>query len=198
MFFFLTLYTQDVLGYSAAGSGLAQLPLAATIAAAATLAPRVVARIGPRTALVGGLSLLAGGLAWFAAVPPNGSFAADILGPSLVVGIGEGLVWVGSMVAATAGVQASESGLASGLVNTSQQLGGALGIAALVAVASAHTGNPDAAGAAAALTDGFAAGFTGAAVLAAAGAALAALLLPGRDRTATTTQHQVVVDPQVL
>ena len=123
MFFFVTLYTQDVLGMGAVSSGLAQLPLAVTIAATATLAPRVVSRVGYRPTLIGGLVLLAGGLLMFASVSPGGSFAADLLAPSLVVGIGEGAVWVASMVGATSGADARDAGLASGLVNTSQQLG---------------------------------------------------------------------------
>src|SRR3712207_6476216 len=156
MFFFITLYTQDVLGYSAIESGLAQLPLAATIAVSATLAPRVIARTGHRAALVGGFALLAAGLLWFSALTPDGSFAGTLLGPSLVVAVGEGVLWVASMVGATSGTSASESGLASGLVNTSQQLGGALGVAALVVVATAVTGDG---GSPAAMTDGFSAGF---------------------------------------
>ena len=167
MFFFITLYTQDVLGYSAVESGLAQLPLAATIAASATLAPRVVARAGYRTALVAGLGLLAGGLLWLAQLPADGSYPSDLLLPSLVVGLGEGVVWVASMVAATSGADESEAGLASGLVNTSQQLGGALGVAALVAVATSRE----------TLTDGFTAGFTVGAGVAALAALLAATLL---------------------
>jgi EmrB/QacA subfamily drug resistance transporter len=179
MFFFITLYTQDVLGYSAVQSGLAQLPLAATIAASATLAPRVVARVGYKATLMVGLAVVAGGLWWFGAVSPDGSFPGDLLGPSLVVGIGAGAVWVSSMVAATSGAGPAEAGLASGLINTSQQLGGALGIAALVAVATARTASmlQDGADRLVALTEGFRTGFAGGALVAAAGAALAALLL---------------------
>ena len=188
MFFFLTLYTQDVLGYSPVESGLAQLPLAATIAVSATLAPRAVARTGYRWSLVVGLGLLAAGLLWLAQVPPDGSFLANLLAPSLVVGVGEGLVWVSSMVGATSGTEESESGLASGLVNTSQQLGGALGVAALVALATARTEHAADAGATplAAATDGFSAGFTAGAAIAAAAAIVAALVLGPERRTATS------------
>ena len=180
MFFFITLYTQDVLGSSAIESGLAQLPLAATIAASATLAPRVVARVGYRTALVAGLGLLAGGLLWLAQLPADGSYLSDLLLPSLVVGLGEGVVWVASMVAATSGADESEAGLASGLVNTSQQLGGALGVAALVAVATSRE----------TLTDGFSAGFTVGAGVAALAALLAATLLsPTRTGSRGESAH---------
>ena len=178
MFFFLTLYTQDVLGYSAIEAGLAQLPLAATIATSATLAPRVIAHTGYRTALAGGLLLLATGLLVFASLPPDGSFAGHLLLPSLIVGLGEGVVWVASMVGATSGSDEADAGLASGLVNTAQQLGGALGVAALVAVATAETSGAGPQG----LTDGFTAGFTVGAAVAAAGAALALALLPRRPQ----------------
>jgi MFS family permease len=176
-----------VLGYSAVQSGLAQLPLAATIAASATLALRVVVRVGYKATLVAGLAVVAAGLWWFGAVSPDGSFPGDLLGPSLVVGIGAGAVWVSSMVAATSGADAAEAGLASGLINTSQQLGGALGIAALVAVATARTASvlEDGADRLVAVTEGFRAGFAGGALVAATGAALAALLLS----SATSRRH---------
>ena len=184
MFFFVTLYTQDVLGYSPIESGLAQLPIAVTIAVSATFAPRLVARAGYRIPLAGGLTLVAAGLLWLAQIPAVGSYVTDLLLPSFVVGIGEGAVWVASMVGATSGADESESGLASGLVNTSQQLGGAIGVAALVSVATARTTDLAAAGArpAAALTEGFSAGLTVGAAIAALGAIAAATLLGSRRR----------------
>jgi EmrB/QacA subfamily drug resistance transporter len=180
MFFFVTLYTQNALGYSPIESGLAQLPVAVTIAVSATLAPRLVARTGYRVALTGGLMLVAAGLLWLAQMQADGSYVTNLLLPSLVVGIGEGAVWVSSMVAATSGADESESGLASGIVNTSQQLGGALGVAALVAVATARTADLTAAGGApspTALTEGFSAGLTVGAAIAAVAAIAAAVLL---------------------
>ena len=187
MFVFVTLYTQDVLGYRPVQAGLAQLPLVATIAVSATLAPRLLPRVGARATLVAGLLVVAGGLAWLAAIPPGGSFLGDLLGPSLVVGAGAGVTWVASMVAATSGAAPAEAGLASGLVTTAQQVGGALGIAALVAVATARTtsvlGSGEA-GPLVALTEGFQAGLLGAALVAVAGAALAALLLSSADSRA--------------
>jgi EmrB/QacA subfamily drug resistance transporter len=187
MFFFITLYTQEVLGYSPIEAGLAQLPLGATIATTATLSPRLVARFGSRLTLVAGLGVVAAGLLWFARISPDGSYVGDLLGPSLVVGVGAGAAWVAGMVAATTGGDEADSGLASGLVNTSQQLGGALGVAALVAIASARTGDLASrgeAGALAALTDGFSTGLTGGALVAALGAAVAAVVLAsGEPRT---------------
>jgi hypothetical protein len=127
----------------------------------------------------------AGGLLWLAAIDVDGGYVADLLGPSLVVGAGAGVAWVASMVGATSGVEESASGLASGLVNTSQQFGGALGIAALVAVATSRTADVLAAGEPdrlAALTEGYSAGLVGGAIAAAAGAVLALVLLPARER----------------
>lgn len=178
MFFFLTLYTQDVLGYRPIQAGLAGLPLAATIACSATLAPRLVLRVGYKATLVAGLAVVADGLGWFAAIAPDGSFLGDLLGPSLVVGAGAGAAWVASMVAATSSADPAEAGLASGLINSAQQLGGALGIAALVAVATTRTTSVLASGEAdrlVALTEGFQAGFIGGALVTLAGAA------PGRS-----------------
>ena len=184
MFFFVTLYTQDVLGYSPIESGLAQLPIAVTIAVSATFAPRLVARAGYRIPLAGGLTLVAAGLLWLAQIPAVGSYVTDLLLPSFVGGIGEGAVWVASMVGATSGADESESGLASGLVNTSQQLGGAIGVAAVGWGATART--PALAAAAArpppALTEGFSAGLTVGAAIAALGAIAAATLLGSRRR----------------
>jgi EmrB/QacA subfamily drug resistance transporter len=187
MFFFVTLYTQDVLGYRPLQAGLAGLPLAVTIAASATLAPGLLLRVGYKTLLVAGLAVVAGGLRWFAAIPADGGFVGDLLGPSLVVGVGAGAAWVASMVAATNGADPTQAGLASGLVNTAQQLGGALGIAALVAAATARTTSVLGSGEGdrlVALTEGFRAGLLGGALVALAGAALAALLLSSADSRA--------------
>jgi EmrB/QacA subfamily drug resistance transporter len=184
MFFFLTLYTQDVLGYRPLQAALAQLPLAVTIATSATLAPRLLLRFGSKGPLVAGLAVVACGLGWFAAIPPDGSFLGDLLGPSLVVGAGAGTAWVASMVAATSGADPAEAGLASGLINTAQQLGGALGIAALVAVATARTTSVLGSGEVdrlVARTEGFQAGLLGGALVAVAGAVLAAALLSSTD-----------------
>ena len=198
MFFFITLYTQEVLGYSPIEAGLAQLPLGVTIAATATLSPRLVARFGHRLTLVAGLGVVAAGLLWFAAISADGSYLSDLLGPSLVVGVGAGAAWVAGMVAATSGGDETESGLASGLVNTSQQLGGALGVAALVAIASARTSDLTAGGEpspAAALTDGFSAGLTGGALVAALGAAIAAVVLSPREPRALVVPDTPLQSP---
>jgi EmrB/QacA subfamily drug resistance transporter len=183
MFFFVTLYTQQVLGYSPIESGFAQLPIALSIIVTAGLASQLVSRAGYKPVLVSGLVIVAGGLVWFAQISPDGTFLGTLLGPSLVVGFGGAFAFVASTIAATTGVSGEQAGLASGLVNTSQQIGGALGLAALIALATDRTEAFDGP-LPAALNDGFQAGFLGGAALAVLGAVLATLLLSGRDSRA--------------
>ena len=171
MFFFISLYMQQVLGYSAIKAGLSYLPLALTIILAAGIASQLVTRIGFKPVLAAGMVFIAAGLIWFGQVSVGGSYVSDILGPSLLAAIGLGLAFVTSTIAAVSGVDAEEAGLASGLINTSQQVGGALGLAVLATVANSTTN--DAAGPAPnALTEGFQAAF-----LAGAGIAILGLLL---------------------
>ena len=156
---------QEVLGYSAIKAGVSQLPLAGMIILAAGLAPPLVARAGARPVIATGMTMLGGGLIWFAQVPTHGSFLHDLFGPSLVIAIGLGLTYVPMTIASVSGVAKTQAGLASGLINTSQQIGGALGLAIAATVANAATdhylkathGSPPALGAA--LTHGFRAGF---------------------------------------
>ena len=180
MFFFLTFYAQYVLGYEPIEAGFAQLPIALSIIVFAGVASQAVTRVGYKASLVIGLSVAAGGLLWFAQVSAGGSFMADILGPSIVTGFGLAFAFVAGTIAATSGVSGEQAGLASGLVNTSQQIGGALGLAVLIALATARTDAVDAAQAMA-LTEGYQAGFLGGAALALLGVLLSVLLLSGRD-----------------
>lgn len=183
MFFFLTLYTQQVLGYSAIEAGAAQLPIALTILAGSGVAAQLVTRLGPKPVIVAGLAILAVGLLWFSRLSSGGSFLGDVLWPSLVMGVGGVLAWVGSTIAATNGASEREAGLASGLLNTSQQIGGALGLALLIALATARTEDVVSAGErvqAVALTEGYQTGLVGAAAIAVLAALIAAWLLPGR------------------
>jgi EmrB/QacA subfamily drug resistance transporter len=165
MFFFLTLYMQEVLGYSAIKAGLSQLPLAGTIILAAALAPHLVGRIGPRLAIAIGLGLLGGGLVWFAQIPTHGVFLDDLLGPSLIIAAGLGLTYVPMTIASVSGVSKNQTGLASGLINTTQQVGGALGLAIAATVANSQTdhylraAHRGTLALRAALTHGFRAGF---------------------------------------
>jgi EmrB/QacA subfamily drug resistance transporter len=180
MFFFLTFYAQYVLGYEPIEAGFAQLPIALSIIVFAGVASQIVTRAGYKTTILIGLLVAAAGLLWFAQVSPGGSFMADILGPSLVTGLGLAFAFVAGTIAATSGVSGEQAGLASGLVNTSQQIGGALGLALLIALATARTDAVDAAQPVA-LAEGYQAGFLGGAGLALLGALLTVLLLSSRE-----------------
>jgi MFS transporter len=138
-FYYLSLYLQKVLGYSAITAGVSQLPLAAGIVVAAGIASPLVARVGIRQVLLVGLTLFVGGLVWFAQLPVHGSYLVDILGPSLLIALGLGMAFVPITILSVTGVKDREYGLASGLVNTSQEIGGALGLAVLSTVATSRT-----------------------------------------------------------
>jgi predicted MFS family arabinose efflux permease len=184
MFFFISLYMQQVLGYDALKAGVAYLPLALTIIISAGVASVLVTRIGFKITLVVGMLFVTGGLVWFAQVSPRGSYLSDILFPSLLAAVGLGLAFVPVTIAAVTGIRPDQSGLASGLVNTSQQVGGALGLAILVAVANSTTSSQFSDGVrdkAVALTQGFRDAFMVGAAFALAGAILAALLISSRD-----------------
>jgi len=182
MFFFISLYLQRVLGFSALEAGLAYLPLAGTIVISAGVASQAVERIGVKPALVFGLSAIAVGLAWFSQVDADGSYVSDVLGPSIVAAIGLGFSFVPVTIAAVAGVSDDEAGLASGLVNTSQQVGGALGLAVLATIANSTTnGLPGGAQNPAALTEGFQDAFLVGSGFALVGVVLALVLLRHRE-----------------
>jgi MFS family permease len=139
-FFFSALYLQKVLGYDSLATGLAYLP--ATVALGVISqgpAASAVNRFGIKPTIIGGLSLMALGLLLFARAPVGGSFVVDVLPGMLVLGAGAAFGFMAVILASTIGIPESEAGLASGLVNTSQQMGGALGLAVLAAVAAAYT-----------------------------------------------------------
>jgi len=180
MWFFLSLYLQQVRGYSALQAGLSFLPMTLFIAGGAVFASRVAIRIGTRPLLVVGLLAQAAGLLLLTRISVSGSWFADVLVPSVLVAIGIGLSFVPVTISAVAGVDPHEAGLASGLVNTSRLVGGALGLAVLTALATSHTNHLLASGDAvhAALTSGFDLSFGVAAVISAAGAVVALVGLP--------------------
>jgi EmrB/QacA subfamily drug resistance transporter len=182
MFLMLTLYMQQVLGYSAMRTGLAYLAVAGTAIVWSAVAAQLVTRVGVKPVLVVGMALLTTGLVYFTQVSVGGSYVGDLLPGFLLIGIGIGFSFVPISIAALAGVQASEAGLASGLINTSQQIGGALGIAALSTIANSRTDDAVAAGSAlpVALVDGFSAAFLAGVIIAGLGIA-AALTLIRRD-----------------
>jgi EmrB/QacA subfamily drug resistance transporter len=171
MFLMLTLYMQQVLGYSAMQSGVAYLAVAGTAIVWSAVAAQLVTRIGVKPVLVTGMTALTAGLVYFTQVSVGGSYLGDLLPGFLVVGLGIGFAFVPISIAALAGVQPAEAGLASGLINTSQQIGGALGIAALSTIASSHTDSALASGTPLpnALVDGFTAAFVAGAIVAALG-----------------------------
>jgi EmrB/QacA subfamily drug resistance transporter len=139
MFFFLTLYMQTVLGYSPIQTGIAYLPLTAGFIIAASISSQLFARIGTKPVVVLGALIAAGGLYWLSRIPVDGSYVSDILPGLLTVSFGMGGVFTGLTTAANAGVDEDKAGLAAGLLNTGQQLGTALGLAILSALATAHT-----------------------------------------------------------
>ena len=139
MFFFISLYMQQVLGYSAIHAGLSYLPLALTIMVSAGIASQLVTKLGYKPVLAAGMLFIVAGLLWFSQVSVGGGFLTDILGPSLLAAAGLGFAFVTTTIAAVSGVEESEAGLASGLINTSQQVGGALGLAVLSTIATSHT-----------------------------------------------------------
>jgi EmrB/QacA subfamily drug resistance transporter len=141
MFFFLSLYMQNVLGYSPVHTGLAYLPLTGGFMLSAAIATPLLPRVGTRPVITGGAVVAASGLCYLSDVPVRGAFLIDLLPGILVVAIGAGCVFTGVTTAATQGVPADTGGLASGLLNASMQLGGALGLAALSAVANDSTAN---------------------------------------------------------
>jgi MFS family permease len=174
-----------VLGYEPLKAGFAYLPLALTIIASAGIASVLVTRIGFKPVLVTGLLFVAAGTFWFSNISaPGGTYLGDVLFPSILAAIGLGFSFVTSTIGAVIGVRPNEAGLASGLINTSQQVGGALGLAITAAVATATTNDAFAGGEsnrAVALTDGFQDAFLVCAAFALLGALLAALMISSKD-----------------
>jgi EmrB/QacA subfamily drug resistance transporter len=184
LFFFLSLYLQQINGYTPLRAGLAFLPIGLSSLIAARSASRLVARLGVRRQLVIGLLLFAGGLMWMAQLIPGDGYWFSVFPPELLAGLGLGISLTPMTLGATAGVPPHQAGLAAGLLNTTRQVGGAVGLAAMAAAAATvHTRSAAHYAVAAALTSGYDLAFTiGAGVLAAG--ALVALLLPAQLGTA--------------
>jgi EmrB/QacA subfamily drug resistance transporter len=179
MFLMLTLYMQQVLTYSPLKTGVAYLAVAGTAIIWSTVAAQLVNRVGVKPVIAAGMAFLTVGLLYFTQVSVGGSYLGDLLPGFLLIAVGLGFSFVPISIAALAGVRSEEAGLASGLFNTSQQIGGALGIAALSAIATSTTENAVASGTAApaALTDGFEAAFIWGAIVAALGIVVALVLV---------------------
>jgi predicted MFS family arabinose efflux permease len=186
MWFLVSLYLQQVLGYSPLKAGLAFLPMPVMIAIGSTVASRMVARVGFKPLLVVGMVAQAVGLLLFAGITPDGTYLGDVLAPALIVATGMGLAFVPATIAAVAGVAPNEAGLAGGLVNTARQMGGSLGLALLATVATEHATSLEHSGSSvdAALTAGYSKAFEVASGFAIAGAVVALLVLHRRRQTA--------------
>jgi EmrB/QacA subfamily drug resistance transporter len=197
MFLMLTLYMQQVLDYSPLRTGVAYLAVAGTAIVWSAVAAKLVTRVGVKPVLVVGMAFLTAGLGYFTQVSVGGSYLGDLLPGFLLIAIGMGFSFVPISIAALAGVQPSEAGLASGLINTSQQIGGALGIAALSAVATSTTAEDVAGGTAApfALTDGFQTAFAGGAGVALAGVLVALLVVRRRDLAPQAIDTRAALEP---
>jgi MFS family permease len=181
MWFFMSLYLQQVHGYSPIRAGLSFLPMTLCIVAGSAAASRLVGRVGAKPLLIAGMTLLTVGLFWFSDISVSGTYLGAMLVPSLLTALGIGLAFVPATITAVSGVAPHEAGLASGLVNTARLFGGALGLAILAAIATSRT-NADLhhAGttAHAALVSGFQLAFVVSAAFALVGALVVAFGLP--------------------
>jgi EmrB/QacA subfamily drug resistance transporter len=183
MFLMLTLYMQQVLAFSALKTGVGYLAVAGTAIIWANFAAAAVTRIGVKPVLVFGMATMTVGLVYFTQVSVDGSYWGDLLPGFLLIGLGLPFAFVPVTIAAVAGTKQQEAGLASGLINTSQQIGGAVGIAILSTIAVSTTDDALASGTAApsALTDGFQAAFWAGAAITAAGVLVSLIFIRGRD-----------------
>jgi EmrB/QacA subfamily drug resistance transporter len=195
MFFFLTLYMQTVLHYSPIQTGTAYLPLTGGFIIAASISSQLFARIGTKPVVVLGAAIAAAGLYWLSRIPVDGSYLPDILPGLLIVSIGMGGVFTGLTTAANAGVDQDKAGLAAGLLNTGQQLGTALGLAILSALATARTTSllDAGSGLAQAATDGYQrALLVGAGIVLAA--TVVALLTPNTRQVTPVVEEEPALD----
>jgi len=186
MFFFVSLYVQDVLGYSPLKAGIAFLPLSLGIIIGAGIAQGIIGRVGVRNVSIVGLVLATAGMLWMARVPVHGQYVTDLLVGFIPLSIGLGLVFVPMTLLGTSGVSNEDAGLASGLFNSAQQVGGSLGLAILATLSVDHTNNllsngiTSEAGKLAATVSGYHVAFLAAAIMTAAGAGLLTLLVRKR------------------
>jgi EmrB/QacA subfamily drug resistance transporter len=202
MFFFISLYMQQVLGYDPLKAGLAYLPLAGLIIVSAGGASQLVARFGFKPVLVTGLLFTAAGLFWFSQVSaPGGSYVGDVLFPEMLAAVGLGLSFVPVTIGSVTGTKPDEAGLASGLINTSQQVGGALGLAILSTIATNRTQAVFDSGVQdpkIAYTEGFQDAFLAGGVIALVGALLALVLISSRDSRRMAEEAREGASPAVI
>jgi len=204
LFFFLTLFIQTVLGYSAIRSGIAYLPFAVGVVTGSALASPLVPRIGPRPLIVAGAAMVAGGMFWFSRLTEHAGYASQLLGPQLVSSLGLGLVFVPMALVALHNVAEQDSGVASSLLNTAQQVGGAIGLALLGTVAWTTVANsvrtqaarPGTAPSAASYDHALTVGFSRAFVVAAGIGLLALLIAIGTIRVRRQDLAGTAPEPQ--
>jgi predicted MFS family arabinose efflux permease len=177
VWFFLTLYVQEVLGFSAIEAGLSFLPMTLSIFVASTLAPRLVGRLGPRRVITAGMLLASAGIGMLVGIAPGGSYFGAVFPGALLSAIGMGLSLVPATIVAMQSLPAEQSGVGSGLLNTSRLMGGALGLAVLSTIADAQTRADGGTHVAHALTNGFDLAFGVGAAISLLGAGLAGLRL---------------------
>ena len=197
MFFFVTLYMQNVLGYSPLRTGLSYLPVTVGIGFGSTVATKMFVRTGTRPIIVSGALLAAGGILWLSRIPVDGTYLGNLLAPLVVMAAGLGLLYAGVQTAANAGVPEDQAGLAAALITASFQLGSALGLAVFSGIATsrtshllaAHTPPPEA------LTAGFQRGLLVSALCLVAAAAIALRASNTRGEPAATPQPQQNLEP---
>jgi EmrB/QacA subfamily drug resistance transporter len=182
LFFVLTLYLQDVKGYSAIRAGLASVPLGVVLITVAGMGGPVADRIGVKPVLLSGLAIFTAGVAWLSRIAVHGSYLTDVLGPSLIIGVGLALSFVALTIASVSGIETEYSGVAGGLINMTQSVGGAIGLAIITAVITGrvHGHAPDLA----TFNGGLREALGAAAVMGAASLAITAAVLPRRSRSA--------------
>jgi EmrB/QacA subfamily drug resistance transporter len=195
LFFYVTLYMQNVLGYSAVRTGLAYLPLCGIGVVSAGISSQLIGRIGTRPVIVAGALIGAGGLYWLSRIPVGGSYTGDLLPGLLLVGLGIAGLFVAVATAANAGVPADKAGLAAALLNASQWLGGALGLAIFTAVSTSRTNHLLAGGtpASQALTSGFQRALLVGSMFVLASAVIA---LRATNARGETVEHAVEAEPE--
>jgi EmrB/QacA subfamily drug resistance transporter len=197
MFFFVTLYMQNVLGFTQLECGLAYVPVSVGIGVGSTIATKMFMQTGTRPIIVGGSLLSAGGILWLSRIPVHGTYLGNLLAPLVIMGLGLGLLYAGVQTAANAGVPEEQAGLAAALITASFQLGSALGLAVFIGIATSHTrhllavGNPPSQ----ALTAGFQRGLLVSALCLLAAAIIAVRASNTRGEPAATSATQPKLEP---
>jgi EmrB/QacA subfamily drug resistance transporter len=181
LFFVLTLYLQDVLGYSAIKAGMASVPLGLVLIFVAGMSGPVAERVGVKPVLLSGLALFTVGVAWMSQISTHGSYLSDIFGPSLIIGAGLGLSFVALTIASVSGIEAEHSGVAGGLINMTQEVGGSIGLAVITVIIISHA--PGYVQSAATFNGGLRDALGVSAVMGAMSLAIAAFVLPRRSRS---------------